>query len=285
MTNISGLSRADLRREAQTQLAEAGLVTAALDARVLAQHIWACSLTDLVAQETKPATQGEVKKFSHLVAQRLAGRSVSRLIGHREFYGLNFKLDASTLDPRADSEVLIDTCLDLFSDEPRRILDLGTGSGCLIISILSHRASWRGMAIDKSPYAVRMARINAARLGLKDRLTCRQGDWFETVSGSFDLIVSNPPYIPRADIPQLEAEVTKNDPHLALDGGGDGLVAYRHIAARATKYLKPQGRIVLEVGFDQRVSVSDLFNESGWRCEAHGTDLSGNDRCLVFARG
>ncbi len=284
MTKPPVLTRGALRRQVQNRFAAAGLTTAALDARVLAQFIWSASLTELVAQEALLASPDEQKRFDRLAAARLAGRAVSRLIGQREFYGLRFKLDAATLDPRADSEVLVTTGLALFADQPRRVLDVGTGTGCLIVALLAHRARWQGVAIDLSARAVRMARINAARHGLSGRLTIRQGCWFETVTGQYDLIVSNPPYIAQADLAGLSAEVVINDPCRALDGGCDGLTAYRQIASQAAAYLAPEGRLVLEVGYDQRRDVTEIFAAAGWRLQACHQDLAGHDRCLVFAR-
>ncbi len=284
MTKTPELTRAVLRRQVQDRFAAAGLTTAALDARVLAQYVWNASLADIVALETLPANIDDQQKFDRLAAARLAGRSVSRLVGGREFYGLLFKLDASTLDPRADSEVLVTTCLDLFSDQPHRVLDLGTGSGCLIISLLVERAGWHGLAVDLSAQAVRMARINAARFDLSPRLTIRQSSWFAVVTGQYDLIIANPPYIASDDLAGLSDEVLKNDPRRALDGGHDGLTAYRLIAAQAAAYLAPRGRLVLEVGYDQRCDVTAIFTAAGWTFEACRQDLAGHDRCLVFAR-
>lgn len=284
MTKTPALTRGALRRQVQNRFAAAGLTTAALDARVLAQFMWSASLTELVAQDALPVSVEENQKFHRLAAARMGGSAVSRLIGQREFYGLRFKLNAATLDPRADSEVLVTTALGLFADQPRRVLDLGTGTGCLIIALLAQRAGWHGVAIDLSAQAVRMARINAARHGLSRRLTIRQGRWFETVSGRYDLIVSNPPYIPQGDLAGLSEEVLKNDPRRALDGGRDGLTAYRQIAAQAAAYLAPEGRLVLEVGYDQRRDVTALFTARGWRLQACHQDLAGRDRCLVLAR-
>lgn len=284
MTKTAALTRGALQRRVQSQFAAAGLATAALDARVLAQFIWRVSLSEMVAQEAMLATAEDQEKFDRLAAARLGGQAVSRLIGQREFYGLGFKLNAATLDPRADSEILVTTGLELFTDQPHRVLDLGTGTGCLIIALLNQRAHWHGVAIDLSRQAVRMARINAARHGLTQRLTIRQGFWFETVSGRYDLIISNPPYIAQADLAGLSDEVIKNDPRRSLDGGRDGLTAYRQIASRAAAFLAPDGRLVLEVGYDQRADVTALFAAAGWRLQACHQDLAGHDRCLVLAR-
>ncbi len=200
--------------------------------------------------------------FSDL-ARVKAGEPLSRIYGEREFWGLNFKLSPDTLDPRPDTETLIEVVLARYKDNaPKSILDLGTGSGCILLSLLSEYKNAHGLGVDLSEGAVEMARTNAKSLGFQNRATFQQGNWADNIDQRFDLVVSNPPYIASKVIPELDENVQKHDPILALDGGEDGLQAYKIIFSQLFRILNPGGFAYFEIGFDQAESVMRLSEES-----------------------
>lgn len=236
---------------------------------------------------------------TELMQRRLSGESVARIIGHREFYGLDFGLNEATLEPRPDTELLVDLALDALPPGGR-FVDLGTGTGCIPIAVLANRPDASGVASDINPRALEMAGRNAERHGVSDRLTLLQGDWFGALipppsipphkgeggassagrESRFDLILSNPPYISSEVVETLAPEVKDFDPRLALDGGPDGLAPYRIIASEAAHWLKPQGRVLVEIGYDQGAAVSALFAEAGFSQIAVEKDLAGLDRVV-----
>jgi release factor glutamine methyltransferase len=209
---------------------------------------------------------------------------VSRILGMREFWGLPFAVTPATLDPRPDSETLVETALDLLREtaEPR-ILDLGTGTGCLLLSLLHERADAQGTGIDISDEALAVAASNAARLDLSARVSFRRGNWTDGIGGRFDLVISNPPYIRRGDIEALEREVREHDPLLALDGGEDGLDAYRALAAAIPDVLTQTGHAVIELGEGQGEAVRAIFESAGMAVLRIVPDLAGIPRALVAA--
>ncbi len=267
---------------------ERGLSTPDLDAAILLEG--ATGATTLIRmthpeQKISGAQQDQLNNYMH---RRLQNAPVHRIIGHREFYGLKLQLNEATLVPRPDTEMLVDTVLPFVHETCRttgtcKILDLGTGSGAIALAILGQEPEAIAVATDLSSKALEMASENANMLGLQDRFEPAQSNWFENVVGAFDLIVSNPPYIRHKDIDQLDPDVKDFDPMLALDGGADGLNAYGIIAAKAQSFLKKSGRIALEIGFDQRLSVSTLFQAAGFELLEARQDLNGQDR-VIFLR-
>lgn len=218
-------------------------------------------------------------------ARRVAGEPVWRILGEREFWGLPFRLSRATLEPRPDSETIVETALAQFAgrrDEKLELLDLGTGTGCLLIALLSELQRARGLGIDLSDEACRTAAGNAALNGVDDRATFRQGSWTEGLTGRFDLIVSNPPYIPSAEIATLSVEVREHDPLLALDGGADGLGPYRFFASTLPPLLTPGGVIVFEIGAGQGPDVVALMRAGGFEFRGSRNDLGGHERALIF---
>ena len=262
------------------------IATPELDARVLLMHAAGMTQTEFALAEGADVGPEIEAKARRCQAQRLAGTPVSRLLGWREFYGRVFKINGDVLDPRPDSEVLIDTVLTdtKARREELRLLDLGTGSGCLAVSLLAARPSWSGLALDASRTALRMARLNAHRLGVRGRLGLRHSHWFHHVGardGRFDVIVSNPPYIARAAVADLAIEVKAHDPMMALEGGADGLRDYREIIAAAPSVLSEGGRIYLEIGHDQGASVRALLRAAGFDDVRVRQDLAGQDRLVT----
>lgn len=271
-------TREDILNKAAGALARAGIETARLDARLLMQHALAITHADLISDPHAAISNAEANRFYELFERRKAREPVSRIIGEREFRGLAFALGPATLDPRPDTETLVEEAL---RHAPASILDLGTGSGAIIVSLLHALPAARGVATDISPEALAVARANAARHGVAARLALICSDWFSAVSGRFDMIISNPPYIPEGEIAGLEPEVQAHDPHLALSGGADGLSCYRALIAGAPSFLRPGGRLILEIGQGQERPVSGLLEEAGFAGIEERRDLAGVIRVLA----
>ncbi len=268
---------------ARRQLADCGIDSAALDARLLLQHVTGLAHADMIAAPDRPIADELVHAFERLLARRLRHEPVSRIFGEREFYGRSFAITKAVLDPRPDTESLIEAALQHLQPAAR-ILDLGAGSGAIIITLLAEARKATGVAADLSAAALSVARCNAKRLSVLPRLQLVQSNWFAAVAGKFNLIVSNPPYIRSADIADLAPDVREFDPHAALDGGSDGLRAFRAIAEGAGGYLLPGGYIPVEIGTGQESAVSAIFAAHGFFCLDRRRDLSGHVRCLVFAK-
>ena len=258
-----------------------GVATATLDAKLLVGYALGFDALALATREGDLVSRLLSSGVTDLMKRRLAGESVARIIGHREFYGLDFELSAATLEPRPDTELLVDLALGALPISGR-LLDMGTGTGCIPISVLVNRPDGFGVATDLNPLALEMAGRNAARHGVSDRLEMRQGDWFGALAEGdpFDLILSNPPYIASEVVETLSDEVKKFDPRLALDGGPDGLVPYRVIAAEAGPWLKPGGQVMVEIGYDQGAAVLALFEAAGFGRVSVHQDLGGLDRVV-----
>lgn len=266
------------------RLRAAGLSTPELDARLLVQGVTGASDIEMLREPGTRMSDEEEARLAVFERRRLAGEPVSRILGMREFWGLPFAVTPATLDPRPDSETLVETALALLREtaEPR-ILDLGTGTGCLLLSLLHERADAQGTGIDISDEALAVAASNAARLDLSARVSFRRGNWTDGIGGRFDLVISNPPYIRRGDIEALEREVREHDPLLALDGGEDGLDAYRALAAAIPDVLTQTGHAVIELGEGQGEAVRAIFEPAGMAVLRIVPDLAGIPRALVAA--
>jgi len=262
---------------------QAGIDTPELDARLLAELAFGMGALELVNREREPADAEALMKLQDFAARRLHGEPVVRIIGEKEFWGLAFALDAATLVPRPETEMLVRRGLEVLHGRThRQLLDLGTGTGCIPIAILSESPSTMAVAVDLNPAAVATARRNAERHGVGRRFDARVGSWFEPLRADerFDLITANPPYIEHAAIAALPPEVREHDPLLALDGGADGLDAYRAIVGGARRWLKPGGALVVEIGASQAAAVRALFVEAGLEEIALEKDLAGLDRVV-----
>jgi release factor glutamine methyltransferase len=258
--------------------------TPELDARLLAEAAFGLDKLNLSLEERKGAAPEGAARLRALAARRLAGEPVARLLGHKEFYGLDFELSAATLVPRPETELVVDLGLRAVKDMAAPVLlDLGTGSGCIAIALLVHLPGARAIATELSGEALEMARRNAGRLGVGDRLDLRQGSWCAPLAPneSFDLVVANPPYVETEIIPQLPVEVSTYDPVLALDGGEDGLAAYRAIAEGLQGRLRLGGSLVVEIGSEQGIEVGALLTTAGFGGIDIRKDLAGLDRVVV----
>ena len=271
-----------LRRAAEARLTEAGVDTPELDVRLLVQHALGFSRERLLFDADTPVTDEQAAAVHALIERRAAREPVSRILGERAFWTLDLTLNADTLDPRPDTETIVEAALDALPDRsaPLRILDLGTGTGCILLALLAELPNATGLGIDLSPSAVQAATGNAVRNGLDARARFQVGNWGEGLAERFDLVVSNPPYIPSSDIPSLDPEVREHDPMRALDGGADGLDAYRAIAAQLPGLLVPGGVAALEVGVGQAADVAALLETHGVRVTGVFPDLGGIERCV-----
>ncbi len=274
MTGTEALQRAvDRLREAKVPGAER-------DARRLLAHAWGVS-SDLLAGRLADAVPAPVLAILNAdVAARARRVPVSHLTGRRAFWGRTFRVTPEVLDPRPETETLVEAALAAPFD---RVLDLGTGSGCILISLLAERPAATGVGTDISPAAVLVAGENAVAHGVADRIVLPLSDWYEDIGGRFDLIVSNPPYIAASEMADLAPEVRDHEPRLALTDGADGLTAYRAIAAGSMDHLTPGGRLLVEIGPAQGAAVSRLFRAAGLEEIRVRPDLDGRDR-LVSAR-
>lgn len=279
----AGLTVAAARRSIAGRLRAAGIESPDLDARVLVGAVTALDLTGLIMAAARPLTQAESARLADLVQRRLEGWPVARLAGRKEFWGLALDLDAATLVPRPDTETVVEAALDIIGEARAaslRIADLGTGSGALLLALLSELPQATGIGTDISLPALRTARANAARLALAARAAFVLCDYSAALGDGFDLIVSNPPYIASAAIAGLPPEVRDHDPRRALDGGADGLDAYRRLVPQAAARLRPSGALVVETGQHQAAAVAALMQAAGLSEIVARPDLGGIPRAV-----
>ena len=241
------------------------------------------SAAEVFAHPERSLTITEHQRIAAMLDRMLAREPLTRILGRREFWGLEFSLSADTLDPRPETETVVEAVFARRPDRCRayRILDLGTGTGCLLLALLAEFQKASGLGIDIAPGAAVTARHNAEALGLGDRARFIVGDWSAALAGRFDIVVANPPYIASGAIPGLPQEVRAYDPHRALDGGADGLSAYRLIAAELPRLLPPDGLFAAEIGANQAKAVTELLAGAGLAVEAAVPDLAGLPRCVV----
>jgi len=255
------------------------------EARILVAHGLGLTSNQTLFEQARAVTVEEDSRVMSLVNRRLNHEPIAYIIGTREFWSLDFKVGLDCLIPRPDSEILVEAGLDsLPSNKPiARVLDLGTGSGCLLLSTLHENPRAIGVGVDLSHGAVVCAKANALRLKLENRAHFMVGHWTSALKGGFDLILCNPPYIRACDIAHLMPDVSLYEPHSALDGGSDGLATYREIAPQLGRQLFPKGKICIEVGKGQSDGVRKIFEGHGLVLETQRKDLGGILRCLIFA--
>ena len=260
---FTGQSIEGARRALAAQLKSARLDEAELDARILVGAALGLDLTGLITQAARPLTAAQASRLAQHAQRRIAGEPVARILGTREFWGLPFRLSEATLVPRPDTETVVELALEIFRERkashPPRIADIGTGSGAILLALLHEIPDAFGVGTDLSLNALKTARANAVALGLADRAVFVVCSYAAALRGPFDLIVSNPPYIPSAEIPKLSIEVREHDPHLALDGGNDGYDAYRALIPQAAERLAPGGALIVEAGQGQAQNIDTLM--------------------------
>ena len=273
----------DLLALGQQKLKQAHIDTAGRDARLLAAAAMDINTAQVTLKALDHVSQQQQDHFESMIEQRRSFKPVSRILGKRQFWNRWFEISPDVLDPRGDSEVLVNLALQQKAD---RILDLGTGSGILALTLLSEWPDALAVGADICEKALLIAQRNAVQLEVSDRFQAQKSDWFEAIGGQFDLIVSNPPYIGEDEIPHLDPDVRLYDPMIALSPGRDALQAYQNIARDAIGYLKPGGRLLVEIGFRQGEAVGELFASNGLEEIKIIQDLNGLDRvvCAIKAK-
>ncbi len=275
-----------LLQAAGRQLADAGIEGAAREARLLLQAASDLSIAAQVADPELQVDAAAAQRFQALVSRRAARQPMAQILGRREFWSLSFRVTADTLDPRPDSETLVQAVLSRLADRRAalRVLDFGTGTGCLLLAVLHELPNSTGLGVDISPAALAVAAENARALGLDRRAAFQAGDWDAGLAPGFDLILANPPYIPGGEIAALQPEVAQFEPRLALDGGPDGLNAYRRLLPAAARLLVPRGLAAFEVGLHQADSVARLGVAAGLHHIATECDLGSVPRVVLFQK-
>jgi release factor glutamine methyltransferase len=275
------------RRALAAQFRAAGIDSAALDARLLIGHALSLDHTALAASSVRGLTTAEHEKIARLAARRMQGEPVARILGTKEFWGLPLTLSAAALVPRPDTETVVEAALAAIGEhrkqDPLRVADLGTGTGAILLALLHEWPRATGLGTDIDPQAIETARANARTLGLDERAQFTLADFNAALNETFDVVVSNPPYIPTGDIDSLAREVRDFDPRRALDGGADGLDAYRTIARHAPELLRDRGVLVVEIGIGQAAGVEAVFAaEGGLESAAIRHDLGGVARAVML---
>lgn len=280
------MTRGEALRAANRRLEAAGVEDAREDARRLLEVASDLSRAGLVSAMQETAPKDEAARFDALINRRAAREPLSQILGVAGFWTLELEVSCDVLSPRADSETLIEAALAASADHrgALRVLDIATGSGALLLALLSELPGATGIGTDISAAALDVARRNAGRTGLSARAGFVQTRWADCVEGRFDLLVCNPPYIASAVLDTLEPEVRSFEPRLALDGGRDGLDPYPHLFAEAGRLLAPGGTAIFEIGYDQGAAVLALAREAGARSAVIKPDLAGHDRALIFER-
>jgi release factor glutamine methyltransferase len=280
------ISLAQLRQDIKRLLEKSVIEEADLDTRLIISEETYLSDIEFAINSDRDMTDKDVSKVMRFVKKRQQRIPMAQIFGEKEFWSLSFKVSRDTLTPRPDSETLIEATLKVISDKaaPLKILDLGTGTGCLLITLLSELPNSSGIGVDISEEALIIANENANRLNLTARSSFIKSDWFEGIKGvqKFDIIISNPPYIGLLEKPDLAPEVLKHEPHIALFAGEDGLDDYRFIANNVKPYMKDNTVLIFEIGHLQAKSVAGIFNCAGFQDVSIYKDLGGRNRCLVM---
>jgi release factor glutamine methyltransferase len=268
------------------KLKAGGIAQPAIDARLLLEAATGASRTDIIAEPRRPLGPEQAAELEGLVARRLRREPISQILGRKGFWKIMLTVSADVLTPRPETEALVELVLsDLSERQSFRLLDLGVGSGAILLAILADRPAGRGLGVDVSEEALAVARENAANLGLRDRVVLMRGDWTTGLDdAAFDVVVANPPYVRSADIETLAPEVRTYEPRVALDGGADGLAAYRRLAPEILRVLRPGGRFAVEVGAGQGRSVGALFRHAGAVDLTTAGDLAGRVRVVAGRR-
>ena len=267
----------ELLTAGQAKLRECGISDPVRDARLLLADCLELRTQNLNLLDNSCISEIKISKFWRMINERCKRKPVSKILGYRSFWGRDFEINENVLDPRGDTETLIELILDCNFEN---MLELGTGSGAIAITVLAERPEVTCVATDISQYALDTARTNSKRHGVQSRLKLLYSNWFDKISGSFDIIVSNPPYISSKEYAQLSAEVLKYDPKISLTLGGDGLEAYREILSQALEKLSKNGHIFLEIGYTQANAVGHLFKEAGFQQIKVHKDLGSRDRVI-----
>jgi len=269
----------------KTILKNAGLKSPILDSEILMSFVLNNSREFVLLNLDKNLERNKIIYFEDLITQRLKGKPVAYLIKKKDFWRHEFLIKEDVLIPRPDTETLIEEILNFTkSKHNQRILDIGVGSGCILLSVLKEKKDFQGIGVDISKNCISLSKANAQKLGLINRVKFFQSDIDNFANGKYDLIISNPPYIKKHDLKYLEKDIIKFEPKLALDGGLDGLSKIRKIIIKSSELIKKKGKLILEIGLDQKKNVKDLLNKNGFYIDKIVQDLAKNDRCIISTK-
>ena len=269
----------------KTILKNAGLKSPILDSEILMSFVLNNSREFVLLNLNKNLERKKVIHFEDLITQRLKGKPIAYLIKKKDFWRHEFLIKEDVLIPRPDTETLIEEILNFTkSKHNQRILDIGVGSGCILLSVLKEKKDFQGIGVDISKNCISLSKANAQKLGLINRVKFFQSDIDNFANGKYDLIISNPPYIKKHDLKYLEKDIIKFEPKLALDGGLDGLSKIRKIIIKSSELIKKKGKFILEIGLDQKKNVKDLLNKNGFYIDKIVQDLAKNDRCIISTK-
>lgn len=275
----------ELYKNSAKELEQQGILTSKLDVKILLSYLLNIDSKELIMYFNQHIEQKFINSFNHLLKRRLNREPIANIVNKKSFWSYDFFVNENVLTPRNDSEILIEAVLSNYNNmqEGLKILDLGTGSGCLVLSLLKMYKNASGLAIDISEKALKVARQNAENLKINN-IKFLKNNWNDNIEEKFDIIISNPPYIPTKEIKELEPEVNKFNPLLALDGGEDGLNCYRYLAKSLEKNLKENTKIFLEIGKNQEKDIEKIFNENGYELLKMYKDLAEINRILCFKK-
>ncbi len=281
------MQNSNLFEDVVRRLAEGQIPSPRLEARLLIANTLGVDTNELNPFVVK-LDDAQTEKLMQSLQDRLKHKPICKIVGKKAFYKYDFRVDCNVLSPRPDTEILVEAAIHLGQENKlTRVLDLGTGSGCILLSVLADLPNAKGVGIDISDKALEIAQTNAEMLGVVSRVELMRASWFDdnlSLGDKFDLIVSNPPYIKSEDINKLEPEVKDYDPMLALDGGADGYRDYKKLAERIPSWLKDGGYVLLEVGINQAEDVAQIFQEKGLSLCEIAKDLSGINRCVILKK-
>ena len=275
----------ELYKNSAKELEQQGILTSKLDVKILLSYLLNIDSKELIMYFNQHIEQKFINSFNQLLKRRLNREPIANIVNKKSFWSYDFFVNENVLTPRNDSEILIEAVLSNYNNmqEGLKILDLGTGSGCLILSLLKMYKNASGLAVDISEKALKVARQNAENLKINN-IKFLKNNWNDNIEEKFDIIISNPPYIPTKEIKELEPEVNKFNPLLALDGGEDGLNCYRYLAKSLEKNLKENTKIFLEIGKNQEKDIEKIFNENGYELLKMYKDLAEINRILCFKK-
>ena len=273
----------DLQTAITKKLFDSGIETSSLDSRIILKEVFCFDEKELILNSQSIVTKNKISEVYKILARRISGEPVSKIFGKRDFYKSTFLISEDVLDPRPETELIIEIANNFILDKGyKNFIDLGTGSGCIILSILKDNKSLCAIGIDISNKAINIAQKNCSNLNLEKQATFLVSNWLSKVSGSYDLIISNPPYIPSKDVDALSANVKNYDPLISLDEGEDGLKCYRQIAEDINRVIGKNGRVVLEIGYNQAEDVIKIFESKDFIFLDKYIDINGLDRILTF---
>lgn len=273
----------DLQKIVTKTLFDSGIETSSLDSRIILKEIFCLNEKQLILNSQLIVSKKKINEVDKILARRISGEPISKIFGKRDFYKSSFLISKDVLDPRSETELIIGIANNFILDKGyKSFIDLGTGSGCIILSILEDNKSLCALGIDISYEAINIAVKNCKNLNLEKNATFIVSNWLSPICGLYDLIISNPPYIPSKDIDTLSGSVKNYDPLVSLDGGEDGLKCYREIAEDITRVISKNGRVILEIGYNQADDVIKIFESKDFIFLDKYIDINGLDRILTF---